>query len=147
VFREDSISPEFGVSAMKDSKRQARPLRDPQPRAKVWLEIDGNYIFGRGISDILKAIADKGSIKEAAKSVGKSYRHVWSRIKETEHALGAALVRTQVGGNDLRRSALTELGCDLVHDFDALRQNVLSLVDREFQRRLRSTLNRHRLHA
>jgi molybdate transport system regulatory protein len=130
---------------MKGTKRPSRLLRDPQPRAKVWLEIDGNYIFGRGISDILKAVADKGSIKEAAKSVGKSYRHVWSRIKETEQALGAALVRTQVGGNDLRRSELTDLGCDLVHDFDALRQDVLSLVDREFQRRLRSTFNRHGL--
>lgn len=116
--------------------------RDPQPRVKVWLEIDGNYIFGRGISDILKAVADKGSIKEAARSVGKSYRHVWARIKETEQALGAALVRTQVGGNDPRRSELTDLGCDLVHDFDALREKVFGLVDREFQRRLRSTLDR-----
>jgi len=130
---------------MAGVKNHMHPRRVPMPRAKVWLEIDGNYIFGRGISDILKAVADKGSIKEAAKSVGKSYRHVWARIKETEQAIGAALVRTQVGGNDLRRSELTDLGCELVHDFDALRRKVLSLVDREFQRRLRSTLNRHRL--
>jgi molybdate transport system regulatory protein len=111
----------------------------------VWLEIDGEYIFGRGISDILKAIAEQGSIKEAARSVGKSYRHVWARIKETEQALGAELVRTQVGGSDVRRSELTNLGRDLVEDFDALRSQVLTLVDREFQRRVQATLGRHRL--
>ena len=70
----------------------------------------------------------QGSIKEAAKSVGKSYRHVWAKIKETEQALGAALVRTQVGGNEVRRSELTELGCDLVRDFEALRGKVLRLL-------------------
>ena len=65
---------------MAGVKNHMHPRRVPMPHAKVWLEIDGNYIFGRGISDILKAVADKGSIKEAAKSVGKSYRHVWARI-------------------------------------------------------------------
>jgi molybdate transport system regulatory protein len=128
---------------MTGTKQQPRRPRDPQPRAKVWLEIDGNYIFGRGISEILKAVADRGSIKEAAKSVGKSYRHVWARIKEAEQTLGAALVHTRVGGNDPRRSELTDLGRDLVQDFDALREKVLSLVNREFQRRLRVTLTRH----
>jgi len=130
---------------MAGVKRQAHRRHAPVPRVKVWLEIDGEYIFGRGISDILKAIADQGSIKEAARSVGKSYRHVWARIKETEQALGAELVRTQVGGSDVRRSELTNLGRDLVKDFDALRSQVLTLVDREFQRRVQATLGRHRL--
>jgi molybdate transport system regulatory protein len=89
-------------------------------------------------------VADTGSIKAAAKSVGKSYRHVWSRIKETEQAIGAVLVTTQVGGRDLRRSELTHLGSDLVRDFDTLREQVFSLVEREFQRRLSATLDRHR---
>jgi molybdate transport system regulatory protein len=129
---------------MKGVKNQSRLGGDPLPRVKVWLEIDGNYVFGRGISDILKAVADRGSIKEAANSVGKSYRHVWAKIKETEQAIGAALVRTRVGGHDARRSELTDLGCDLVRDFDAMRRQVFSLVEREFQRRLRSTLDRHR---
>ncbi|MHB8973262.1 MAG: winged helix-turn-helix domain-containing protein [Pirellulaceae bacterium] len=129
---------------MTGVKKPAGLRRDPVPRTKVWLEIDGHYVFGRGVSDILKAVAETGSIKAAAKNLGKSYRHVWSKIKETEQAIGAVLVTTQVGGNDPRRSELTQLGLDLMRDFDALRQQVFSLVEREFERRLRATLDRHR---
>jgi molybdate transport system regulatory protein len=131
---------------MKGIKHLTRPRCDPLPRAKVWLEIDGDYVFGRGISDILKAVADTGSIKEAAKRVGKSYRHVWAKIKDTEQSIGAALVRSQVGGADARRSELTQLGHDLVCQFDALRLQVLSLVEREYQRQLRSTLEQYTRH-
>ncbi len=114
------------------------------PRAKVWLEVDGQYVFGRGISDILKAVEKTGSIKAAASQLGKSYRYVWAKVKEAEKALGALLVDTRVGGKDARRSDLTELGSDLVQDFDALRRQIFDLVDDEFRQRLRSTLSKHR---
>jgi molybdate transport system regulatory protein len=114
------------------------------PHAKLWLEVDGQYVFGRGISDILKAVEHTGSIKAAADRLGKSYRFVWAKIKEAERALGAPLVRTQVGGKDARRSELSDLARDLVHDFDQLRERVFDLVGREFRQRLGATLERHR---
>ena len=79
------------------------------PRTKLWLEVNSQYVFGLGISNILKAVQHTGSIKAAAKEVGKSYRHVWDKIKHAEQALGVPLVRTQVGGKDVRRSELSEL--------------------------------------
>ena len=79
------------------------------PCAKLWLEVGGQYVFGLGISEILKAVQQTGSIKAAAQQVGKSYRHVWDKIKQAEQALGVPLVRTQVGGKDARRSELSEL--------------------------------------
>jgi len=114
------------------------------PRAKVWLEVDGRYVFGRGISDILKAVAETGSIKAAAETLGKSYRYIWAKIKEAEQALGASLVDARVGGKGTRRSDLSDLASDLVHDFDALRQQIFELVDEEFKRRLEATLKKHR---
>ena len=113
------------------------------PRAKVWLEIDGDYVFGRGIGEILKAIERTGSIKAAAAELKKSYRHVWAKVKEVEQALGAPLVQTQIGGGDSRRSSLTALARDLVADFDSLRDRVFDLVGREYQKRLSATLARH----
>jgi molybdate transport repressor ModE-like protein len=113
------------------------------PRAKIWLEVDEQYVFGRGISDILKAVDQTGSIKAAAGRVGKSYRFIWAKIKRAERALGVRLIRTHVGGKDARRSELSELGRDLVRDFDALRERVFDLVEREFRQRLRATLRRH----
>jgi molybdate transport system regulatory protein len=114
------------------------------PRAKVWLEVNSQYVFGLGISEILKAIEHTGSIKAAAQEVGKSYRHVWDKIKQAEHALGVPLVRTQVGGKDTRRSELSPLAQDLVRDFEALRQRLFELVQVEFSQCLRDTLQKQR---
>ena len=102
------------------------------PRAKVWLEVDGKYVFGLGICRILEAVQETGSIKSAAASIGKSSRHVWSRIKEVEQAIGLSLVATQVGGSDTRRSALTEPAQQLVASYHDLRAQVFSLVDDQF---------------
>src|SRR5262245_55415011 len=78
-----------------------------QPRIKLWLEAGGQYAFGFGLCEMLRAVDDTGSIKLAAAAVGKSYRYVWGRIKEAEAALGHQLVETRVGGQGLRRSSLT----------------------------------------
>lgn len=103
------------------------------PRVKVWLEIDGSYVFGHGISEILKAIEQAGSMKQAAASLGKSYRYVWKRVKEAEKALGETLVETQVGGKDDQRSALSGLARTLVRDFDRLRAKMVAVLAVEFQ--------------
>jgi molybdate transport repressor ModE-like protein len=113
------------------------------PRTKLWLEVNSQYVFGLGISNILKAVQQTGSIKAAAREVGKSYRHVWDKIKQAEQALGVPLVRSQVGGKDARRSELSELAQDLVRDFDNFRQTLFQLVQVEFSQRLRETLEKH----
>ena len=104
-------------------------------RVKVWLEIDGQYVFGFGLSEILKAVEAAGSIKAAAGSLGKSYRYVWGRIKKAERALGEPLVETRVGGKGTSRSSLTELAGRLVDDYDALRGRMFDVVGQEFSSR------------
>ncbi len=64
-----------------DSQKNTSTRKQIQPRVKVWLESGGQHVFGLGISEILKAVESAGSIKAAAELQGKSYRHVWSRIK------------------------------------------------------------------
>lgn len=111
-------------------KRTTRPV--VAPRAKIWLEADGEYAFGLGIARILEAVDETGSIKAAAAKVGKSYRHVWARIKATEQALGIALVATQVGGGDSRRSSLTAPARQLVDCYTQLRGQVFEIVENQF---------------
>lgn len=125
---------------MSPPRKQA--ARCPAARAKVWLELEGEYVFGLGIADILRAVGATGSIKAAARETGKSYRHVWSRIKAVEGRLGVRLVATQVGGGDARRSELTESARVLIEEFDRLRGRVFELVEREFGERLEAVLER-----
>jgi molybdate transport system regulatory protein len=102
------------------------------PRIKVWLEVGGRYAFGLGICEILQAVDRAGSIKGAAAELGKSYRHVWTRIKEAEEALGRTLVQTQVGGQGARRSSLTAQARSLITAFLDLRGRMFQLVEQEF---------------
>ena len=104
------------------------------PRVKVWLETEGHYALGFGLSQILEAVQKAGSIKQAAAALGKSYRYVWGRIKEAERALGAQLVTTQVGGQGSQRSMLTPAARGLMRDFLAVRRRMQAIVVREFGR-------------
>ena len=117
--------------ARKQSARRPRMTA----RVKVWLEIDGRYAFGLGISEILKAVEATGSIKEAARHVGKSYRYIWGRIKKAEKALGEPLVETRVGGTGPTRSSLTDLAGQLVASYDPMRQRMFEVVEEEFSDR------------
>src|SRR5690348_8094019 len=109
-----------------------------RPRIKVWLETDGRYAFGFGLSEILRAVERHGSIKQAAASLGKSYRYIWGRLKEAEGALGQKLVETHVGGKGLQRSFLTPTAERLVRNFMTMRRRVMNVADREFRQRFTS---------
>ncbi len=113
-----------------------RPPARPSfaPRVKVWLEAGDRYAFGYGIAEILQAVERSGTIKGAAHDLGKSYRHVWGRVKEAEEALGRQLVVTQVGGQEARRSSLTPEARRLVTSFLALHRRMGDLLAEEFSR-------------
>lgn len=124
--------------------KNAKPIAKVQPRVKLWFESQGESVLCAGLAQMLSAIREAGSVKQAAQQVGRSYRFVWARIKEAEQALGAALVDSRVGGAGTGRSELTPLAEDLLADYAALQQEVFALVDGVFRQRVSATLRRHR---
>lgn len=122
------------------TKRAERPL-SLRFRSKIWLEVDGDSVFCHGLRQMLEAVESTGSIKAAAAKIGRSYRFVWARIKGAEEALGATLVKTQVGGTGPRRSELTDVARNLVATFDELHQRVFELANELFEQRIQPTLN------
>jgi molybdate transport system regulatory protein len=112
-----------------------KPRARLSPRVKVWIEAEGGYGFGSGLIEILQAVDRAGSIKAAADDLGRSYRHVWDRIKDAERAVGRTLVETQVGGQGAHRSDLTDAARKLVVDFLAIRGRMIEVMEREFARR------------
>ena len=119
--------------------RNRLPANRPRltARVKFWIESDGMYCFGFGISEILQAVQQTGSIKEAAKTLGRSYRYVWGRIKNAEQALGRTLVDTRVGGHETQRSFLTDDANRMLAEYLAMRGRVIELVEQEFGGRFR----------
>src|SRR6266404_8652352 len=120
------------ISSMAHSHVQSRKRQHLLvPRVKVWVECGGRYAFGFGLAEILQAVERAGSFKQAASDLGKSYRYIWGRIKEAEKVLGQQLVKTQVGGNEQKRSFLTPAARQLVADFLALRGRLAYVLKQE----------------
>lgn len=91
---------------------------------EVWLT---NRQTGNRVDDqlvkLLASIAAKGSIRQAAKEAGLSYRKVWGDIREAEQFLGFPLVEKIRGGKNGGKSRLTPDGSDLVAGFKQLHEH------------------------
>lgn len=85
--------------------------------------------------DLLKAIDATGSINQAAKQVGLSYKGAWQIVERANNGAPKALVNTATGGSKGGGTRLTEAGRDLVALFERLAQQ-----HRQFLTRLNEEL-------
>ncbi|CAN7552566.1 TOBE domain-containing protein [Acidovorax sp. Leaf78] len=72
--------------------------------------------------DILRQIGDTGSISQAARVVGVSYKAAWQAVDTLTNLAGAALVVRAVGGAGGGGARLTEAGQQLLAAADAMTQ-------------------------
>lgn len=108
-----------------------------QVDSKVWIEdADGNYLFGYGIASILEGIERLGSISAVAAERERSYRYIWGRIRNAEEILGVKLVETTIGGQDQRRSHLTDHGRRWLQGFTRVRAAVKKAASTYFDKHL-----------
>ncbi len=94
-----------------------------RPAYKLWLETDEGHVFGPGVYSLLRKIQEKGTLKEAAASLGMSYRYAWGLIKKAEEKLGEPLISATKGGRHGGGSTeITELGKRYIRDFERFRR-------------------------
>ncbi|RLG45922.1 MAG: ModE family transcriptional regulator [Thermoproteota archaeon] len=65
---------------------------------KIWLEFEGRPVLGEGGYRLLEKIDELGSIMDASKSLGISYRKAMAYLRKMEERLGGAVVETRRGG-------------------------------------------------
>lgn len=102
-------------------------------RSKLWIEVEGEPVFGRGRNFLLHAIDRYGSINQAAREVNISYRKAWSYIKAMEERLGIKLVERQSGGRNGGGAALTPEAREFLRKYDLLQDGVKEAVDEKFK--------------
>lgn len=71
--------------------------KHPQIQVKLWIESDGNILFGQGAALLLDGVERTGSLSGAAKELKMSYRAAWGRIKKMEKNLGEPLLIKKQG--------------------------------------------------
>ena len=99
------------------------------------------FYIGPGRADLLDGIDKTGSIAEAAKGMGMSYKRAWSLVQALNDGYGAPLVETQRGGSG-QGASLTADGRSVLDSYrrmqqatrDAIAPEIMALV-RDMSRR------------
>jgi molybdate transport system regulatory protein len=113
---------------MKSRSRTAPPLA---LGGSLWFTAGGRSLGGHGRIDLLRAVAEHGSITAAAKAYGISYKAAWDAIDAMNRAAGRPLVERTTGGRGGGGTHLTERGTKLVERYgqlDAAHQRFVALL-------------------
>lgn len=102
-------------------------------RSKIWIEVGGEPVFGRGRRMLLQAIDVHGSINRAAQEVGISFRKAWSHIGAMEERLGLKLVERQAGGKNGGGASLTNEARQFLGKYELMEQGIREIVDERFR--------------
>jgi len=101
-------------------------------KSKIWIEVGGEPVFGRGRRFLLEAIDKNGSINQAAKEINISYRKAWGYIKAMEERLGIKLIERQTGGKNGGGAIITNEARAFLNKFELLEKGIQELVDERF---------------
>ena len=105
-------------------------MKEIRLKSSHWIVDKKNRIvMGEGRMLILDRIEATGSINQAAKSLGMSYKTAWSKIKSTETHLKIKLLDTDRNLG----SRLTKEGKKLLEDYRKLKAACVSADDKIFQ--------------
>ena len=97
-------------------------------KIKVWLEQQGRFVVGDGGVTLLEMIDHTGSIQEAARQLGWSYRHTWGYLKNLEEASGKQFVARHRGGAAGGGAGLTTVGREFVRRYRIVRGELDRLI-------------------
>ena len=98
------------------------PLHDPDrfPRLKLRLYLAPDVWIGPGKADLLELIDATGSISEAGRRMGMSYKRAWSLVEELNRMFTAPLVARTRGGAGGGGARLTDAGQEVLSRFRAI---------------------------
>jgi molybdate transport repressor ModE-like protein len=105
---------------------------------KIWLETDDHVgVLGDKKCELLRAIAETGSLNDAMKKLGLTYRKTWDNLKKIETELGFALIKPTRGGAEGGNTVLTLEGKIIVAAFEKFHQEYDEIIAEGFERILR----------
>ncbi len=119
--------------AMHKSHNEPKRYYGMKIKSKIWIDIEGEPVFGRGRRYLLEAIDKYGSINQAARMVNISYKKAWSYIKAMEERLGLSLVECRTGGKSGGGASLTDEAREFLKRYGMLEKGINEFVDGRFK--------------
>ncbi|KUJ71703.1 winged helix-turn-helix domain-containing protein [Thiomicrospira sp. WB1] len=98
----------------------------PHLRARFWItgtdETDAGGYVGVGRITLLEQIEHTGSMNQAAKAMGMSYKKAWKLVDEMNAMFSQPLVQKAQGGKDGGGTQLTQMGQQIIQSYRRLEQ-------------------------
>ena len=87
-----------------------------------------SFYVGPGRADLLELIAETGSISEAAKRMGMSYKRAWSLVQALNDGWGMPLVETARGGAAQGGAVLSEAGHEVLAHYRHMQERTREAI-------------------
>ncbi len=87
---------------------------------RFWVKENGKNYLGLGRIDLLRGIAQTGSISQSAKAMKMSYKAAWDSIDAANNLSDSPLVERFIGGRGGSGTTLTAEGKMAIEAFDEL---------------------------
>jgi molybdate transport system regulatory protein len=94
-------------------------------RARFWITGKTSGYIGIGRIELLEKIDELGSMSQAAKSMGMSYKKAWKLIEELNSMYDEPLIVKAQGGKSGGGSVLTDKGKELIKQFRVIEQQLV----------------------
>lgn len=108
-------------------------FKNPDLNLKATLRIFGEEapLFGPGRLQLLDNIASTGSINQAAKNMGMSYKKAWKMVSHMNEQAKSPLVVMQTGGSSGGGAVVTDEGHEIMGYYKALQERFESFLHTE----------------
>jgi len=105
----------------------------PNPVIRFRIDFAENSSVGPGKIDLLEAIRDSGSLSQAARDLGMSYRRAWLLVDSFKAAFREPVTLATTGGKGGGGVALTKFGEGLVDSYRTLERDIAELASRRLR--------------
>ncbi|MHA8091128.1 winged helix-turn-helix domain-containing protein [Aquirufa regiilacus] len=114
------------------------PVRDLlKPDSKIQIKatlrvFNGeDKLFGPGKLELLQFVQETGSISQAAKKMGLSYKKAWDMVNSLNQLCKSPIVQAQTGGVKGGKTVLTPEGLELMDAFRVLEKNFQQFLEEQ----------------
>ena len=100
-------------------------------RITLRIDLDGKGSIGPGKVRLLELIAEQGSIRKAASSLGMSYARGWGLVRDLGATFGEPLVNASPGGKSGGGAHLTPLGRQVIDAYRTAEQRATQAASKQ----------------
>jgi len=112
------------------------------PVVRFRIDFAEHSSVGPGKILLLEAIRDSGSLSQAARNIGMSYRRAWLLVESLKQSFREPVTASSTGGKDGGGMLVTEFGDALIRNYRELERDFEALAVRRLHG-IVPTVNRH----